>query len=57
MIVLDTNVVSALMADSLDAAIVDRFDRPPAESVWTTAITAFEVCLGIAGLPAVHVFL
>ena len=52
MIVLDTNVVSALMADSPDAAVVDWFDRQPAESIWTTAITVFEVRLGIAGLPA-----
>jgi len=51
-IVLDTNVVSALMADSPDAAVVDWFDRQPAESIWTTAITVFEVRLGIAGLPA-----
>lgn len=52
MIVLDTNVVSALMADSPEAAVVDWFDRQPAESIWTTAITVFEVRLGIAGLPA-----
>ena len=52
MIVLDTNVVSALMADSPDAAVVDWFDRQPADSIWTTAITVFEVRLGIAGLPA-----
>lgn len=52
MIVLDTNVVSALMADSPEAAVVAWFDRQPAESIWTTAITVFEVRLGIAGLPA-----
>ena len=39
------------MADSPDAALVDWFDRQPAESIWTTAITVFEVRLGIAGLP------
>jgi predicted nucleic acid-binding protein len=47
-IILDTDVVSALMRAEPDAAVVGWLDRQPAESIWTTAITAFEVRFGIA---------
>lgn len=50
MIVLDTNVVSALMREEPEARIVRWFDRQPSESIWTTAITVFEVQFGIARL-------
>lgn len=43
MILLDTNVVSALMQRQPDPAVVTWLDNQPAESVWTTAITVFEV--------------
>jgi len=42
-ILLDTNVVSALMQRQPDPAVVTWLDNQPAESVWTTAITVFEV--------------
>lgn len=48
MILLDTNVLSALMQRNADPAIVAWLDRQPPESVWTTAITVFEVCFGLA---------
>ena len=47
MIVLDTNVVSTLMRRDPDPSVVAWLDDLPAESVWTTAITVFEVRLGL----------
>ena len=47
MIILDTNVLSALMRDEPDAAVVTWLDAQPAESIWTTAITVFEVRTGV----------
>lgn len=52
MIVLDTNVLSALMQRDFDAKAVAWLDGLPAESVWTTAITVFEVRFGIELLAA-----
>lgn len=51
MIVLDTNVLSALMRQMPDAPVVAWLDRQPDESVWITSITLFEARLGIALLP------
>ena len=51
MIVLDTNVLSALMRQVPEAQVVEWLDRQPAESVWITSITLFEACLGLALLP------
>ncbi len=50
MILLDTNVVSALMAQ--DAGVVAWLDTQPGESVWLTSITLFETAFGLALLPA-----
>lgn len=47
MTVLDTNVVSELMRRDADAKIVDWLDHQPAQSVWITAITVFEVLFGL----------
>lgn len=47
MILLDTNVVSALMRREPEVAVVSWLDRQPAESVWTTTITVFEVITGL----------
>ncbi len=51
MIILDTNVLSALMRPAPDAPVVRWLDRQPAESIWITSITLFEVHLGLALLP------
>src|SRR6266581_3131533 len=51
MIILDTNVLSALMRTAPDAPVVTWLDRQPAESVWITSITVFEARLGLALLP------
>ena len=47
MIVLDTNVLSALMRDRPDPAVVAWLDGVPSKSVWTTAVTAFEIRFGL----------
>lgn len=47
MILLDTNVISALMRREPEAAVVAWLDEQPAESVWTTSITVFEVQAGL----------
>jgi len=50
-IILDTNVLSALMRKAPDAAVVAWLDHQPAESIWITSVTLFEVHLGLALLP------
>lgn len=51
MIILDTNVLSALMRTAPEASVVAWLDLQPAESVWITSITVFEARLGLALLP------
>jgi predicted nucleic acid-binding protein len=51
MIILDTNVLGALMRTVPDAAVVAWLDRQPADSVWITSITLFEARFGLALLP------
>jgi toxin FitB len=50
-IVLDTNVLSALMRTNPDDIVVEWLDRQPADSVWLTSITVFEARFGLALLP------
>jgi predicted nucleic acid-binding protein len=52
MIVLDTNVVSALMRREPDAIVRRWLDNRPAESIWLTAVTIFEIRFGIETLAA-----
>ena len=47
MIILDTNVLSALMRREGEPIVVAWLDRQPAQSLWTTAITVFEIRLGL----------
>ena len=47
MILLDTNVLSALMRREADPVMVAWLDAQPPESIWTTAVTVFEVRLGL----------
>jgi predicted nucleic acid-binding protein len=51
-IILDTNVLAALMRRTPDQPVITWLDRQPAESVWITTITLFEVRMGLALLPA-----
>ncbi len=52
MIILDTNVLSALMQTAPEPAVVAWLDAQPTESVWLTSITVFESRFGLALLPA-----
>ena len=47
MIVLDTNVVSEFMLRSPNPKVIAWLDRQPRSSFWTTAVTIFEVRLGL----------
>ncbi len=47
MILLDTNVLSAVMRRDPDRVVLRWLDGLPLESVWTTAITVFEVRFGL----------
>jgi predicted nucleic acid-binding protein len=51
MIILDTNVLSELMREPSDPAVVRWLDQQPRLSVWTTSITILEIRFGIAILP------
>ena len=47
MIVLDTNVLSELMRTSPDPVVVTWLDQTVPETVWTTAISVFEIRFGL----------
>ena len=47
MIILDTNVLSALMQRRPDARVVEWLDSQPAEAVWISSITLFEARYGL----------
>jgi predicted nucleic acid-binding protein len=51
MIVLDTNVISALMQERPHAKVTSWLDRQAELSVWTTSITVLEIRHGIEMLP------
>jgi len=46
-IILDTNVLSAVMQTTPHEAVVAWLNRQPASSIWTTAITVFEIEYGL----------
>jgi toxin FitB len=48
MILVDTNVLSAMMRVTVEPAVERWFGAPPPESVWTTTITIFEIRFGLA---------
>ncbi|MDA8288188.1 MAG: type II toxin-antitoxin system VapC family toxin [Actinomycetota bacterium] len=52
MILLDTNVLSALMRSEPEAIVVDWLDAQPSESIWTTSVTVFEIRTGLELLPS-----
>jgi len=51
-IILDTNVVSALMRQPADPSVVGWLDQQEALSIWITSVTVLEVRTGIELLPA-----
>ena len=48
MILVDTNVLSAMMRVAVEPAVERWFDAQPPESIWTTTITIFEIRFGLA---------
>ncbi|MCB1033771.1 MAG: type II toxin-antitoxin system VapC family toxin [Acidobacteria bacterium] len=52
MILLDTNVLSALMQTQPEPRVVAWLDAQAEESVWTTTVTVFEVRYGLELLAA-----
>lgn len=52
MVILDTNVISALMLSEPEQAVVTWLDEQASESVWTTSITVYEVRFGLEILSA-----
>jgi predicted nucleic acid-binding protein len=51
MTILDTNVVSEFMLRSPSPRVVGWLDRQPRLSLWITAITIFEIRLGLQIMP------
>jgi toxin FitB len=51
MIILDTNVLSALMRAQPDQVVLQWLDRQPDSSVWTTSITIMELRYGLQIMP------
>lgn len=51
MIILDTNVLSAMMRRVPEAGVLEWMDEQPPESIWTTSVTLFEIGFGLALLP------
>lgn len=51
MIILDTNVISALMRDVPDQGVSQWLDHQPEGSIWTTSITVFEIQSGLQVMP------
>ena len=47
MIILDTNVLSALMRQTPDKNVIVWLDKQPRTSVWTTSVTILEVRFGL----------
>lgn len=47
MIILDTNVVSALMHEPPEVVVGAWLNRQPRTSIWTTSVTLFELRFGI----------
>jgi predicted nucleic acid-binding protein len=52
MIILDTNVLSALMRPAADRNVVVWLDKQPRTSVWTTSVTILEIRFGLQVLAA-----
>jgi predicted nucleic acid-binding protein len=51
MIILDTNILSALMLERPDVVIVLWLDRQARASVWTTSVTILEIRSGLLAMP------
>ena len=54
MIILDTDVISALMRSHPEQPVVQWLDTQPQSSVWISAITVMEVRYGLEIMPTGH---
>ena len=52
MIILDTNVLSALMRPEPEVGVLNWLDHQPESSIWTTTITLMEIRYGLKSMPA-----
>ncbi len=52
MIILDTNVLSALMSPVPDRRVIAWLDKQPQISLWTNSVTVLEIRYGLQILPA-----
>jgi toxin FitB len=52
MIILDTNVLSALMRQTPETKVVNWLDMQPRTSIWITSVTVLEVRFGLQIMPA-----
>jgi predicted nucleic acid-binding protein len=50
LIILDSNVISALMNDPPESKVVAWFDRQPGSSIWTTSISILEIQFGLQSM-------
>jgi hypothetical protein len=51
MILLDTNVISAIMRSAPDPVVLRWLDNQPQASIWTTSVTIFEIRFGLQTMP------
>ena len=51
MIILDTNVLSALMRQTPDPSVLTWLDAQPRTSIWTSSITILEIQFGLEIMP------
>lgn len=51
MILLDTNVLSAIIAPVPELAVAKWLDGQPRESLWITTVTEMEILAGLYGVP------
>ena len=52
MILLDTNVVSAVMQNRPDPGVVRWLDQQPPDQIWVPSVVVFELRYGLEVLPA-----
>jgi toxin FitB len=51
MIVVDTNVASAMMRPTLNPTVIARLGAQPVAELWSTSVTLHELFFGIERLP------
>ena len=52
MIILDTNVLSALMREKADTQAIEWLDKQARTSIWTNSVTVLEIRFGLQILPS-----